>query len=392
MTPDTRQRVLVLGAGFGGLELTAILSETFGDAIDLTLIDQSEAFVFGFSKLDVMFGRATLDDVRIPYRTIAKPGVRVLQQVITAIDPAARRVTTEGGVFDADFLVIALGADYDLDATPGLAEAGNEFYTVEGAARVRELLPAFSGGRVIVGVCGAPYKCPPAPSETALMLHDYFDTRGIRDRCEITAVLPWASPVPPSSDTSRALVAAFAERNIHYLPNHRVASLDGVRRVAVLDDGAELPYDLFLGIPKHCVPKVVAASGMAADGWIKVNPRTLESAFPRTPAHPRRECSPRAPRAPSRVHSARHWAVPARPFLTPAPAPATSSSAAAAWPRWTSTSSPVPSPSAISGSLPRRAARKSISSGRAGARDGSAVDAARRLTPVARTPSRNARY
>ena len=86
--------------------------------------------------------------------------------------------------------------------------------------------------------------------------------------------------MPPSPDTSRALVAAFAERNIHYLPNHRVASLDGVRRVAVLDDGAELPYDLFLGIPKHCVPKVVAASGMAADGWIKVNPRTLESAFP----------------------------------------------------------------------------------------------------------------
>ena len=276
----SRQRVLVLGAGFGGLELTSILSATFGDTIDLVLIDRSDAFVFGFSKLDVMFGRATLDSVRIPYRSIAKPGVRVLQHEITAIDPAARRVTTDAGTFEADFLVIALGADYALDATPGLAEFGQEFYSVAGAARVRELLPAFPGGRIIVGVCGAPYKCPPAPSETALLLHDYFETRGIRDRCEITAVLPWASPVPPSPDTSRALVAAFAERRIGYIPNHRVKSLDGARRVAVLDDGAELPFDLFLGIPKHCVPKVVAASGMAADGWIKVNPRTLESSFP----------------------------------------------------------------------------------------------------------------
>ena len=50
-------RVLVLGAGFGGLELTTRLSEEFGDDVDVVLIDQSDGFVFGFSKLDVMFGR-----------------------------------------------------------------------------------------------------------------------------------------------------------------------------------------------------------------------------------------------------------------------------------------------------------------------------------------------
>ena len=275
-----KTRVVILGAGFGGLELATMLSEAFGDDIDVTLIDKNDAFVFGYSKLDVMFGRTTLDAVRLPYRDIAKPGVRFLQETISAIDPETKRVTTDAGVHQADFLVVALGADYDFDATPGLTDGGNEFYSVAGAERLGELLPTFSQGRAIVGVCGAPFKCPPAPSECALLLHDYLSTRGVRDACEISFVIPFSVPIPPSPDTSRALVAAFAERDIEFVPNHRVSSLDPARRVVVLDDGSEMPYDLFLGVPKHRAPDVVIASGMTEDGYVPVNPRTLETRFP----------------------------------------------------------------------------------------------------------------
>src|SRR3982750_4327748 len=104
-------------------------------------------------------------------------------------------------------------------------------------------MPGFSRGRAIVGVCGAPFKCPPAPSEAALLLHDHLSARGVRDRCEISIVIPFSTPVPPSPETSQALVQAFAERRIEFFPQRRVASLDGARGVAVLDDGAELPYD-----------------------------------------------------------------------------------------------------------------------------------------------------
>jgi sulfide:quinone oxidoreductase len=273
-------RVVVLGAGFAGLELATMLSEAFGDDVDVTLIDKNDAFVFGYSKLDVMFGRTTLDAVRLPYREIAKSGVRFLQETITAIDPETRRVTTDGGVHEADFLVVALGADYDFDATPGLAEDGNEFYSVAGAERLGELLPTFSKGRALVGVCGAPFKCPPAPSEAALLLHDYLSMRGVRDDCEISFVIPFSTPIPPSPDTSRALVAAFAERDIKFVPEHRVGSLDARRQVAILDDGSELSYDLFLGVPKHRAPDVVLASGMTEDGYVPVNPKTLETRFP----------------------------------------------------------------------------------------------------------------
>jgi sulfide:quinone oxidoreductase len=273
-------RVLVLGAGFGGLELSTMLSEALGDSVEVTLIDRSDAFVFGFSKLDVMFGRTEAAAVRLPYREIAKPGIRFLQETITAIDPEARGVTTDAGDHEADVLVVALGADYDLDATPGLARAGNEFYSVVGAERLATILPTFSKGRAIVGVCGAPFKCPPAPSEAALLLHDHLVERGIRADCEISFVIPLPSPVPPSPDTSRALVAAFAERGIELIPDRRVSSLDGERRVAVLDDGSEMPYDLFLGVPKHRAPEVVVASGMTDDVYVPVNPRTLQTRFP----------------------------------------------------------------------------------------------------------------
>lgn len=274
-----KTRVLILGAGFGGLELSTLLSEAFGDEVDVTLIDKNEHFIFGYSKLDVMFGLTTPDAVRLPYRNFVKTGVRFLRQTITSIDPGARRVTTNAGSYEADIMVVALGADYDLDATPGLADEGSEFYSEAGAERMRGMVHNFSKGRAIVGVSEAPYKCPPAPSECALLLHDHLTKKGVRDRCEITLVLPLGSPVPPSPETSRALVGAFSERGITFVPSRRVASLDPGRRVAVLDDGSELPYDLYLGVPKHRAPKVVEESGMAENGWVPVNPRTLETRF-----------------------------------------------------------------------------------------------------------------
>jgi sulfide:quinone oxidoreductase len=274
-----KTRITVLGAGFGGLELSTLLSESVGDQVDVTLIDQSDAFVFGYSKLDLMFGQTTADAVRLPYRNFIKRGVRFVQQTITAIDPQQKRVTTNAGTYESDYLVVALGADYDFDATPGLVKGSNEFYTLAGAERLRGILPDFSKGRAIIGVAAAPYKCPPAPSECALLLHDYLNTRGVRSRCEITMVLPLSSPVPPSPETSQALILAFAERDIKFVSSHRVASLDSGRRVAVLDDGSELAYDLFLGVPKNCAPKVVEASGMAENGWVPVNPKTLQTRF-----------------------------------------------------------------------------------------------------------------
>ena len=272
-------RILVLGAGFGGLELATSLSDEFGEEVEIVLIDKNEGFVFGFSKLDVMFGRKLPNDVVHPYRDLDKPGLRFVRATIHSIDPVAKHVETDAGAFDADIVVIALGADLHPSATPGLTEAGHEFYTVPGAFVLRDELARFEGGDVIVGVTSTPFKCPPAPSETALLMHDFLTRRGVRAGSSISLVMPRGVPIPPSPAASEALLVAFAERGIGWYPERLVRHLDPARKVAVFSDGAEMPFDLFLGVPVHKAPAVVEESGLTVDGWVPVDPLTLETRF-----------------------------------------------------------------------------------------------------------------
>lgn len=272
-------RILVLGAGFGGLELTSRLSREFGDRVDVALIDERDTFVFGFSKLDVMFGRTAPEAVQHSYRNVAGPGVRFVRSTVRSIDPVAKRVMTDAGPFDADILVVALGADVDPVATPGLVGGGHEFYTVDGAFACREVLERFEGGRAIVGVASTPFKCPPAPSETALLLDEYLTNRGLRRDSHISVVMPLPVPIPPSPAASKAFLAAFADRGIEWIGDRFVSALDPAVKVAALSDGGELPYDLFLGVPVHRAPAVVQESGLAVDGWIPVDSLTMETSF-----------------------------------------------------------------------------------------------------------------
>jgi sulfide:quinone oxidoreductase len=273
-------RIVILGAGFGGLELAALLSEEFGEDADVVLVDRSDGFIFGFSKLDVMFGRVTADHVLHRYADVDMPGVRFVRSVVRSLDPAARRVVTDREVLEADILVVALGADLDPAATPGLVEGGHEFYTVAGAFVLRGLLERFAGGRVVVGVTSTPFKCPPAPSETALLMHDFLHARGLGGASQVSLVMPLGVPIPPSPKASQVILAAFAERGIGWHPGLLVRALEPGRKVALLSDGAEMPYDLFLGVPLHRAPAVVIESGLAVEGWIPVDPRTLRTRFP----------------------------------------------------------------------------------------------------------------
>src|SRR6185369_8661695 len=118
---------------------------------------------------------------------------RFVQSTVRSFDPEAKRVVTEAGTFEADFLVVALGADLDVGATPGLATGGHEFYSNDGAFAVRDVLARFERGPAIVGVCGRSFKCPPAPSETALLLHDALTARSRRTAAEITLVMPFGT-------------------------------------------------------------------------------------------------------------------------------------------------------------------------------------------------------
>ena len=275
-----KKHVLILGAGFGGLELATRLSETIPDAVRVTLLDRNDAFFFGFSKLEVMLGRQSAEEVKIYYRHIAKDGVEFRQETVTGIDPAARRVTTDAGSYDADFVVVALGADYDMAATPGFEAGGHEYYTLAGAERLRDALADFDGGRVLVSVLGQPFKCPPAPFEGSFLLHEYFTQRGIRDSVQMSTTFPMQRPVPVTGAVAQMFRDGLAERGVEELPQRLVSGIDPTTRMAQLASGETLPYDLFVGIPVHRAPDVLAGSGLTVNGWVPVDQDNLRTQFP----------------------------------------------------------------------------------------------------------------
>jgi sulfide:quinone oxidoreductase len=145
---------------------------------------------------------------------------------------------------------------------------------------MRDVLADFDSGRILIGILGHPFKCPPAPFEGALLLHDQFVERGLRDAVEIRVAGPMAAPVPITKEVSQSFLDALGERGIEYIPNQHIAELETQEKEARLADGGSIPYDLFVGIPVHRAPQVVLDSGLAEGDWVPVDRTNLATRFP----------------------------------------------------------------------------------------------------------------
>ncbi len=273
------KEILILGAGFGGLEAATGLAGALDPSHRITLIDRSDHFIIGFSKFEVMFGRHTADEVKAYYADLASDRVRFVRDTIEAIDPAQKRVRTRTATFPYDILIVALGADLTPEATPGFVEGGHEFYSLAGAARLYPVLRDVAGGTILLSIFGSPYKCPPAPYEAAFQLHDFFRDRGVRDRVSIKMLIPAPVPLPVAPGAAEEIRRRFAERGIELLTQHQVTALDPAARRAVIAGHEPLAYDLFIGVPHHRPPRVVRDSPLGQDGWIPVDRHHLTTAF-----------------------------------------------------------------------------------------------------------------
>lgn len=272
------KKILILGAGFGGLETATGLAEAMHEGYEITLIDRNDSFFIGFSKIDVLFGRRSEEEVSYRYSDLRAEGVRFVQASIGAIDTSARRVTTSAGSFAYDYLVVALGADLDYDATPGFRDSGaHEFYSMDGARRLRPVIEAFDGGTLVLGILGVPYKCPPAPYEVICQLHELFVGRGVRQGVTLKMVIPGARPVPNPA-VADVLEKLLAERDVELVANAPIRSIDAAEQV-VEAGGQTVGYDLFVGVPVHVPPAVVRGSGLGKD-YIEPRRDNLETTIP----------------------------------------------------------------------------------------------------------------
>lgn len=270
-------RVLVLGAGFGGIATALGLRDRLAPEDEVILVDRRDAFAMGLRK---NWGIAGIEPRRLGERRLdllAGRGVDVRRASVTAIDPDAHAADLDGTRLDADAVVVALGAERDLERIPGLATFGHDVYDPAANEAHAATIEAFEGGRVVIGIFGAPYPCPPGPYELALMLAERFDERDLRYGMLVFTSLPRSIPILGDANCS-AFDGRLAQAGISIRTNTQATE---VRDGKVVTDEERIPFDLLLAVPPHRAPAVVREAGMTGpSGWIGVDPGTLETRWP----------------------------------------------------------------------------------------------------------------
>jgi sulfide:quinone oxidoreductase len=222
-------------------------------------------------------GGEKFDRLHRPERSLLDKRIDLVVAKATRIDPVARTIATESGPAIAyDRLIIATGARALPDEIPHFTEEAHHFYGADAAARLRAALDAFDGGRIVIGIAGMPYKCPPAPLEVTFLIESELRQRGLRDRSEIHFCSPIGRAFTIES-VSEMATPILEAKGIELHTFFNVEAIDPERKVVESLEGEELPYDLLILVPPHRGAQVVIDSGLAPpSGWLPTDPHTLE--------------------------------------------------------------------------------------------------------------------
>ena len=363
--------ILILGGGFGGLAAAHELRARLPDDHEVTVVAADDRFYAGFAKLWDLVGTRPLEQGTASLSTLNQHGIRFIQTRIATIDPSERRIETEAGSFSADFLLVALGAGPGPERFLKLQGPAHDLYDANELPQMRADLAHLDAGTLVVTILGAPYKCPPAPYEAALLLDEHLRGRGVRDAIELVVTTPQPMTLPAAGpEISHFVAEALKDRDIELRTEQSVRAIDVDSRTVSFAADGQLEYALLLAVPQAVPPQVIVHSPLAGEGgWIQPDRETLLTRFERVYAagdctaspHRRPESSPKPrPASPHATSRQRSTAVPA--IGSTARATASSSSPANVPRPWRAISSPSrprygwrsPTPRRSPGSRPSR--------------------------------------
>lgn len=269
-------RVVVLGGGVGGTLVANLLDKELGKEAHVTVVDPTGMHDYQPGYLYVALGEASGHWLSRDERTLLRKGVDLAIEEAVRVHPEAQTVQlARGGSLDYDYLVIATGARLMHDAIPGLAEGSFGFYSLGDAERLREELRRFSGGRLMIGVAGIPYKCPPAPVEFTMMVEEYFRKKGIRDKSSVTLLSPLNRAFTIES-ASKLIQPIMEQRGIELETFFNVETVQPSEGTVSSLEGDTKEYDLLVLVPPHRGAQVVIDSGLGdASGWLPTDKHTL---------------------------------------------------------------------------------------------------------------------
>jgi sulfide:quinone oxidoreductase len=272
---------IVLGGGVGGIVAANRLRGALSREHRVVLVDRESRHLFQPSLLWLATGDREPERIQRPLDRLRRKGIEVVTGEISGIDPSTRTVRADGHELVGDALIVSLGADLAPDAIPGLATAGHNLYTIEGATALRDALAGFHGGRIVVLTASPAYKCPAAPYEAAMLIEAVLRRRGIRN--DVTLDLFAAEPGPmgvAGPQVSAAVRQVVESKGIGYHPEHQVTTVDPDARRLTFANGASAEFDLLVYVPPHRAPAVAHEAGLLGDtGWVPVDRSTFETRF-----------------------------------------------------------------------------------------------------------------
>ena len=271
---------LILGAGIGGVVAAKSLRKKLKREHQVILVDKDTRHLFQPSLLWVMLNQRQPHQLTRDLRAFNRKGIRYVRGEVTAIEPDKRKVKISTREFSYDYLIVALGAEADTEAIPGLSAAYN-IHDLDSMVKLRNSLRDFSGGKVVIVVSRIPFKCPAAPLETSFLLNNLFKTKGIRDKVSLDIYTAEPRPMPVAGPAvGDAINELLAKEQIGYHPKFSLASVNAQKKELTFESGEKVSFDLLIAVPPQVSPKVIRESKLAGDGgWIPVNRTTLKTKY-----------------------------------------------------------------------------------------------------------------
>ena len=273
------KRILILGAGFGGLAAATELRKSLGQDHRVIVVDRKKSFMMGLVKLWILEGSRMLEESQTPLDGLNAKGIEYLNDEVTEIDIAQNRVQArDHGWFEYDYLIVALGAELVPDRIAGFVGRGHNLYDAQQVPELREKLLGLKRGKVAIAIMGMPYKCPPAPYEASMLIDSMLTRHGTRNNIELDIYAPAPIALPVAGpQISADVVEIVSQHKIGFHPSHKLKSVtDGKME---FEDGSKADYDVLVGIPPHKAPEIVKSAGLAEGDWVAIDRNTMKTRF-----------------------------------------------------------------------------------------------------------------
>jgi sulfide:quinone oxidoreductase len=275
-------RIVILGGGVGGTLTANLLAKRLrkqieAGAVEVLVIDSTGEHVYQPGFMYIAMGGERAAKLHRPERSLLDKRVNLLVGDVVRVDETRREVVLDDGMaIGYDQLVLATGSRIVPEAIPHFAEEAQHFYTAEASARLRTALDAFDGGRIVIGIAGMPYKCPPAPLEVAFLIEAELRERHLRERTTIDYCSPIGRAFTIES-VSEMATPILEQKGIELHTFFNVEAIDPERKVVQSLEGEELPYDLLILVPPHKGQQFLMDSGLAPapGGWLPTDRHTL---------------------------------------------------------------------------------------------------------------------